>query len=502
MADFERSVQTRFPSFRFRRAIYARVPVSFISVVSFFALAAAGIAVGGKTGARSPARTSAVLAPAPEKRVVALTPRPGWFTEPSVAVNPRDPRQVVVAFQNNAQVSYSTDDGRTWHAASGTAPADFLVSGDVSIAYDNRGHAILCYIVFDRLGTTDYWAHDATRNGIFTRRSLDGGKTWEEKDVAVIQHRTAPGIPFEDKPYIVADDTAGPYAGNLYAGWTHFTLENSTILFSRSTDDGKTWSSPITISTQPGLPRDDTGAVEGFDAAVGPDGTIYAVWSDGTRIVLATSGDGGRHFRPSREIISTAPSYFRPQGVDRGDGFPQIAIDPRGPKRGGPLYICWSDYRNGDIDVFVSASSDRGRSWSPAVRVNDDPVHDGADQFMQWAAADPLTGDLYVMFYDRRADPENQKATITLARSTDGGRRFENYAWTGKSFDPEDAFIGDYSGLAVYNGCVYGAWTERVPAGAQPRAAASDQGQPEARSIVRVGMARFPAPGVRPQACP
>ena len=28
-----------------------------------------------------------------------------------------------------------------------------------------------------------------------------------------------PGIPFEDKPYIVADTSHGKYAGNLYIAW-------------------------------------------------------------------------------------------------------------------------------------------------------------------------------------------------------------------------------------------------------------------------------------------
>ena len=442
-----------------------------------------------------------VLPLAPAARVVSLTPVPGSFTEPSIAVNPLAPKQLVAAFQDNAHVSYSTDAGWTWHAASGPAPTDFLVSGDVSVVYDNEGHAILCYIAFDRLGTTDYWAHNATRNGVFVRRSLDGGKTWQKKDVAVIEHPTLPGIPFEDKPYIVADATHGPYAGNLYVGWTHFTLANSTILFSRSTDDGKSWSVPITISTQPGLPRDDTGSVEGFDAAIGPDGTIYAVWSNGMHIMLAISTDGGRHFHPSREIIPTAPSYFKPASVDRGNGFPQIAIDPRGGRRGGPLYVCWSDYRNGDIDVFVSSSFNHGRSWGPAVRVNNDPLHDGADQFMPWAAVDPSTGDLYIVFYDRRGDPENIKATITLARSTNHGHNFENYAWTRTPFDPQNAFIGDYSGLTALDGCVYGAWTQQVRTRAPARDPAS-QVSKAAHSIVRIGMARFPVPGLPAPTCP
>lgn len=433
--------------------------------------------------------------------VTPLTPQPGWFTEPSIAVNPRDPSQVAAAFQDNAHVSYSTDGGRSWNLAAGTAPPNYRVSGDVSIAYDNRGHAILCYIAFDKLGTSNYWAHNATRNGIFVRRSLDGGKTWERNDVAVIEHPTMPGIPFEDKPYVVADDTGSRYAGNLYIGWTHFTLENSTIYFSRSTDGGKKWSAPITISSQPGLPRDDTGAVEGFDAAVAPDGTIYAVWSDGMHIVLAVSRDGGRHFSRSRPIVDTAPSYFKPEQVSRGNGFPQIAIDPRGGKKGGPIFVTWADYRNGDIDVFASTSRDHGRSWGPAIRVNNDPNHNGADQFMQWAAADPLAGDLYVVFYDRRADPENRQVLITLARSADGGRSFQNYAWTRTSFDPRDAFIGDYSGLAAYNGCVYGDWTEEAPL-APSAGESAYRGPRMPHSIVQAGVARFPAAPGHEQACP
>jgi hypothetical protein len=440
------------------------------------------------------------LPPAPGARVFTLTPQAGWFTEPSIAVNPRDPSQIATAYQDNAHVSYSSDGGRSWNAATGTAPPNYLVSGDVSVTYDTRGHAILCYIAFDKLGTANYWAHNATRNGIFIRRSLDGGKTWETNDVAIIQHATAPGIPFEDKPYVVADTTGSRYAGNLYVGWTHFTLKDSTILFSRSTDGGKNWSPPITISTIPGLPRDDTGAVEGFDAAIGPDGTIYAIWSNGMHIVLAVSRDGGRHFSASREIVATAPSYFKPTRVSRGNGFPQIAIDPRGTRQGGPLYVTWADYRNGDIDVFASVSTDHGRTWGHAVRVNSDPIHDGADQFMQWAAADPLTGVLYVLFYDRRADPENHHVFITLARSDDRGQSFQNYTWTKTAFDPEDAFIGDYSGLAVYNGCVYGDWTEQTPP--QQRPAEGAAGRRNRHSIIRVGVARFPAAPVHPQACP
>jgi hypothetical protein len=133
----------------------------------------------------------------------------------------------------------------------------------MSVIYDKCGTAILCYIAFDKLGTMNYWAHGATRNGIFVRRSPDGGAMWEAEAHTVIAQPTKPGIPFEDKPYIAADNTSSKYAGNLYVGWTEFRLDESVILFSRSTDGGQNWSSPIEISTHHGLPRDDNGAVEG-----------------------------------------------------------------------------------------------------------------------------------------------------------------------------------------------------------------------------------------------
>jgi hypothetical protein len=422
----------------------------------------------------------------PGAKVTPISPRAGFFNEPSVAINPKNPEQVAAAFQSPAKVSYSEDGGAHWQLAAGTSPANYNVSGDVSITYDIRGHAILCYIAFDKLGTPQYWAHNATRNGIFVRRSLDGGKTWEPNAAAVDEQPTHAEMPFEDKPYVVADNnSASPFAGNLYVGWTEFSLSKSIILFSRSTDGGVTWSAPHEISTHEGMPRDDNGAVEGFSAAAAPDGTLYAIWSDGDSIVMATSRDGGATFGPSRTILDTAASYFKVENVERSDGFPQIGIDPRTEQ----LYVTWTDYRNGDVDVFCSTSRDRGRTWSPATRVNNDSVHNGADQFFQWLAVDPVSGAAYVVFYDRRGDPANRNAVIVLARSTDGGRTFSNYAWTETPFDPGDQFIGDYTAIAAFNDRVYGAWAYKESA---PRSDTPKHPKPRSpATVVELGIADF-----------
>jgi hypothetical protein len=414
------------------------------------------------------------LAKAPSAQVHTLTPKPGYFTEPSVAINPLNPQQVSVAYQDNAHIAYSPDAGKTWDTAANTAPPDYRVSGDVSVTYDKHGHAFLCYIAFDKLGTFNYWAHGATRNGIFVRRSLDGGETWEAQDFAVARQVSEPGIPFEDKPYVVADTSDGPYSGTLYVGWTRWTLVDSQILLSRSVDDGKTWSEPLEIDTHRGLPRDDNGANEGFSGVVGPDSTLYAVWVDGQHIVFTSSRDGGRTFEPTRNVIDTAPIMFDVQNVQRSNGFPVIDMD----RKTGRLYVVWADYRNGDTDVFCSRSADAGHTWTTAVRVNSDPVHDGADQFFQWLAVDQESGSANIIFYDRRGDAQNREPIIVLARSTDGGRTFPNYAWTSTPFDPGHIFLGDYTGLAASGGRVYGVWTEK------PKGDSRD-------TIVRVGIADF-----------
>jgi hypothetical protein len=228
--------------------------------------------------------------------------------------------------------------------------------------------------------------------------------------------------------------------------------------------------------------RDDNGALVGFLGVVGTDGTIYAIWNDGNTITFTESSDGGKTFAASRSIVEVGPPYFGGAGgvpgVARVMGFPQAGVD----NRGGP-YVAWSDYRNGDVDVFVASSTNHGKSWSKPVRVNDDPLHDGCDKFFQFMAVDPITGTVYVQFYDRRGAPANRKKRVTLARSVDGGRTFANCDWSDAAFEGQQAFLGDYTWLTAFNNRVYGVWTG---------AAAAEAGQQRgAATVVRVGIADF-----------
>jgi hypothetical protein len=158
------------------------------------------------------------------------------------------------------------------------------------------------------------------------------------------------------------------------------------------------------------------------------------------------------------------------------------------------LYIVWKDERYGDMDILASTSADGGQTWSEPARVNDDAKSNGKDQVMNMAAVDPTDGSLYVLFYDLRNDPNNKLPTVTLARSTDGGRTFANYAWSSKALEPKKSSLGDYIGLAAHGGRVYAAWTENVPT--PPEKLATDDAKwdgisPLGYSAVQIGIADF-----------
>ena len=132
--------------------------------------------------------------------------------------------------------------------------------------------------------------------------------------------------------------------------------------------------------------------------------------------------------------------------------------------------------------------------------MNNDTVHNGAEQFFQWLAVDPVDGSVNVIFYDRRLDPKNRKQIVVLARSTDGGQAFSNYAWTEEPFEAGGLFFGDYSGLAAYGGRVYGVWTEKPtpPPAPEPKEQAKDKTdeakdtKPQPRgTVVKLGTADF-----------
>src|SRR4029079_10442941 len=82
--------------------------------------------IGTMLSAQSP------LQRAPGAHVVSVTTTPGPWSEPGIALDPRDPSRIFAVFQGPAAGAYSTDSGRTFRTAGLIAPTDWAHAGDVS----------------------------------------------------------------------------------------------------------------------------------------------------------------------------------------------------------------------------------------------------------------------------------------------------------------------------------------------------------------------------------
>jgi hypothetical protein len=81
-------------------------------------------------------------------------------------------------------------------------------------------------------------------------------------------------------------------------------------------------------------------------------------------------------------------------------------------------------------------------------------------QFMCWSAVDPITGNLYVVYYDRQGT-KGYETYLTIASSVDGGSTWKNTRITKKTFVPTATeFFGDYTNIVAYNNKIYPIWTE------------------------------------------
>jgi hypothetical protein len=382
----------------------------------------------------------------PNVRVDQALPNP---EETAIAIDPNDPNRIVAVAQGRGCYYFrSTDGGATWAEGEISDPFDL---GDPTLAMDAEGVAYYGYI-----GTFRH-------SGIFVTRSTDGGLTWRP-GVPVIEHAT--GTPFEDKDYPACDRTNGPYAGSLYIAWTRFDgyesanpADSTRILFSYSRDQGTTFAPPVRVSDHGGDCLDEDNTVEGAVPSVGPDGTVYLAWAGPRGIEFDRSTDGGQTWGADR-VLSDLPGGcdFAVSGIYRVNGLPLTKTDLSSGPHSGRVFVLWSDQRNGDTDVFLVHSDDHGDHWSPRVRVNGDSLGNGRDQFFPWMDVDPVTGSVYVAFYDRRATT-GVATEVWLATSADGGATFTEERISQSSFAPDPAvFFGDYLGIAAHGGRVRPFW--------------------------------------------
>jgi hypothetical protein len=287
------------------------------------------------------------------------------------------------AAASELRFSRSTDGGATYVNEQILAPGGTAPFG-CSVAVGPNGEVNVTWA--DRAG--------ATANDIRFRRSVDAGQTFSAA-ISVSTGNRHPGtdaivacgagnnrptltgnIRMLHQSWMAADTTGGPFNGHLYVVWATDpvgTPDNSDAMFSRSTDGGQTWSTPVQIGAGGGA----TDQFEPF-VAVGGTGTVTVAWYDRRNDVANNtlidvyktfSRDGGATFDPISRV--TAVSFPVPPlnpnfdtGVQNCYMGEYIAIASDATN----FYYLWGDNRNTvvttgfpggrpDPDVFFEAEA-------------------------------------------------------------------------------------------------------------------------------------------------
>jgi hypothetical protein len=385
---------------------------------------------------------------------------------PSVAANPRYPRELLVACQGSPFtpefiVTYrSVDGGASWRIGGMPAqPAAGPAGDDVTVAFGGNGRGYVCAARSGHGSNLSPSNPDANR-AVYVWETDDGGRTFSAP-VTLVE-----GV-YSDHPWVAAGQGQGPAGRNVYVAWgagaSHTALE-----FTRSTDGGASFEPPRRIL---GEARTPSLVSAGPQLAAGPDGLVCAVcdWTtqqdssgDMTgQVVAVCSTDAGRSFGAPVHLGAESAAIALPGGVRPNSG-PTVAVS----SQGDALYVAFPTHMAGSAhsDIVVTASRDRGQSWSKPVTAT---PGDGVIYFQPNVAADEA-GRVAISAFALA----NGRVDEVLLVSRAGELRFgPPLRVTTASFNPLDPtttsrgkygiwWIGDWQGIASSAGAFRLVWND------------------------------------------
>jgi len=491
------------------------------------------VAVGGSASAAAPALVSQNPSPFATPGCQALdSPAPSKShlnseVEPQVAIDPTNSSHLVGAWQQDRWsdggahglvAGYSNDGGASWNTSPQPFSACYHASGyqgaylDYQRASDpwvsigpgapaGSSAASTAYSVSISFNQTAYPGDPgAKHNAVGAAASYDGGATWSNVQT-IIDDPCLSGTPkgpgyvcrndgsyvFNDKQSVTADP-ANP--GVAYTVWDRLLAPPASAkgaehelayfgptLLSKTTDFGRTWSTPRVIVGQ--ASQDQT---IGNQIVVDPlTGALYDFFNliqnasnsgghRGFNVAFVKSTDGGVTWsRPSVVAAMQTVGVSDPNNLNpylnappapsrTGDIIPEPAINPNT----GQLYVVWQDARwnrFANDEVAISTSSDGGTTWSAPTSVNaptGQPAYDPSIYVNRLG----VVGVSYFQWSPTATVSGNEPANLFLGHSTSPGS-----SAAAPTFDTLGAvdgplnnlaapvargyFLGDYQGLVA-----------------------------------------------------
>jgi hypothetical protein len=327
-------------------------------------------------------------------------------------------------------------------------------------------------------------------SAITVSRSVDGGATFGPAIVAATEDAN---LHFLDKPWFVVEPgpTGSPADDVLHVTYTDFDFSGfegtgpcpdegrTAIEYVRSLDGGQTWSEPLVLDEV----CDSQGFLQGSQVEFGVDDEVYAAWeaypfdaSETREIRIRRSTDLGASFGaviPVTPVTAIGDDFALQGGFRAFLDLQGLAVDQSSGARRGTVYLTFQDgsarqkpdplgFCGGTAtycfgDVYLTASSDGGASWSEPARINNDDVRLGIDQWFPAVDVD-RSGTVWVTYHDRRRDERNLLIDTFVALSSNGGASWKNERATRDSFPPitgwqdvvvNPSYMGDYIAVAA-----------------------------------------------------
>jgi hypothetical protein len=372
--------------------------------------------------------------------------------EPSIAVNPTNPLNVVAMAKDerggtNTKQTWiytSTDGGLTWLNQLFPFAPQSPFSSDPVVNFSDDG---ICYVTSLPYG-------GGTNDGIQIARSTDGGITF------------TPGVHLPgtngntDKEWTWIDNVpTSPFYHRIYTAWMDFGSGGGWRL-SYSSDRGVTFSTPSAFFNGYQFPMPVTL----------PNGHVIVSYRPtSTVIAYRRSTDGGVTLGAVQTISSLTNPSCPPDnsgcGIWRMNAIPVNSVN----RNDGTMIVVWADGRASPTNtatIYYTRSTDNGATWSTAA-ILAPPGVANTYQVEPWVEADEQ-GIFHAIWYDDRQNPNTSLFHIYYSQSTDNGATWSTA--TRISTATSDLRIGipssyggaagDYINVTAAQGNVYAVWTD------------------------------------------
>ena len=354
--------------------------------------------------------------------------------EPSIAVDPTNGNKMTIGWRqfNSVQSDfrqggwgYTTDAGVTW-----TFPGvleNNVFRSDPVLDSDDTGN--FSYLSLRETFYDDIW------------RSINGGSSWTRLSFGDVSGG--------DKQWFTIDRTNGTGHGFQYQLWSTSGNNWGGRQFSRSTDEGATWMSPIFLPSSPvwgTLDVDSNGNLFIGGAA----NFTSPFWC------LRSSNAQNPAITPTFDRVTQVDlggsldfsDTINPGGL-AGQVF--LAVDRSGGPTNNNVYMVASVQPSGfgtGTDVMFVRSTDGGLTFSAPHRINDDPINHNKWHWFGTLAVAP-NGRIDSVWLDSRNAANNTDSQLFYSFSTDGGVTWAPNVAVSAAFTPFEGYpvqnkIGDY----------------------------------------------------------